>query len=132
MVLVAFCSLPEILACDSLQFDLVWEESTFPELPQTIVYDKQDRPYFYLAHKNGGLKVYQVSDWANPEQVQAISIEAFDGLHVMNAIQQGNYLYLALGNFFGSNQQMAGLGIVDVTNPESITIADYWRTDTIV
>lgn len=130
--LFSLFGLTPTFANDSLQFQLLWEQLTFPELPQTIVVDKLDRPYFYIANKSGGLKVFEVGDWGNPELVQSIGINAFDNLHVMNAAQQDNYLYLALGNFFGTNQQKAGIGIIDISNPEAITISDFWTTDTIV
>lgn len=132
LLLFSLATSNPFFANDSLQFQLLWEQLTFPELPQTIVVDKLDRPYFYLAHKNGGFKVYQVTNWENPELIQSIGINAFDGLHVMNASQQGNFLYLALGNFFGSNQQKAGIGIIDLSDPESISVTDFWTTDTIV
>lgn len=112
------------------QFNLVWETSTNPFLPQGIVIDKLNRDYFYVAAKGGGLLVFDNSS-SPATQIASIPITNFGDLHAMHLSQQGNYLYLALGDFFGSNSK-AGMAIVDITNPTTPSITDTWETPTVV
>lgn len=124
-----FC--PEAIANDTIRFQLLSEERTFPSLPQTIVYDQLDRSYYYVAAKTGGVLVFDGTDLENPDLVKTIPITDMDGLEAMNAVQVDNFLYVALGNFFGSNPQNPGVAIIDVQNPESPTVRDIWKADTI-
>ncbi len=101
--------------------------STAPRLPQRMIQDVQNRPYFYVALKSGGVSVY---DATRPELISTVSTSLFDSLHAMNITQQGNYLYIALGNFFGGSSK-AGLAIIDVTNPEIPVVTDFWTTSDV-
>lgn len=74
-----------------------------------------NRPYLYVANKEGGLKVYNVTTMSAPVLAASIATTSFGGLHVMNLDLQGDYLYLALGNSF-TNPQSAGLAVVSVSN----------------
>lgn len=98
--------------------------NTAPRLPQGMIQDVQNRPYFYVALKSGGVSVY---DATRPELITTVSASLFDSLHAMNITQQGNYLYIALGNFFGGSSK-AGLTIIDVTNPETPIVTDFLAT----
>ncbi|MEZ4686431.1 MAG: hypothetical protein R3B47_10310 [Bacteroidia bacterium] len=82
-------------------------------------------PYLYIAGKEGGLLVYEVSDIANPVFVANVPDTQFNMLDVMNLSQSGNYLYLALGNSF-TNSQQGGMAIVDVSDPESPVVTDSY------
>ena len=75
--------------------------------------------------------VFDITTITAPALVQTLSIASFDSLHVMNAEQHGNYLYLALGNFFGAPLQKPGMAIVDVTNPLLPVVTDVWK-DSVV
>jgi hypothetical protein len=108
-----------------------WEFETSSYLPQSMVYDKQERPYFYLAAKGGGLIVFSDQQDEQPTQVASIPIGDLFSLHVMNIFQKENYLYLALGDFFGENSK-AGLAIVNISNPESPTVEDIWKSDDVI
>jgi hypothetical protein len=50
----------------------------------------------------------------------------------MNLTQSGNYLFLALGNHFGTGQQNPGMAIVDVTDPVNAIIKSVWKDPTLV
>lgn len=91
--------------------------------------DVLNRPFLYVANKEAGLTIYDVSDLANPFFVNGISISLFANLHVMNVSQEGNYLYLALGNHF-TNPQQAGMAIIDVTSPFFPFMTDYYVVTT--
>lgn len=117
---------------DSLIYDLKWEHLTFPNLPQTVVYDKLDRPYFYVANITGGLLIFDANDANNPQLIKTIPIEDLGNLNAMNAHQDGNFLYLALGNFFGTNQQESGFGVIDISTPENAFVSDFWKGSEVI
>ncbi|MBP6825611.1 MAG: hypothetical protein KA165_03530, partial [Saprospiraceae bacterium] len=99
--------------------------------PQKIVPDENGKPYFYLAAKAGGLQVYDLQNSAQPLLKKTFPIAQLSGLEVMNAAQRGNFLYLALGNFFGNNGQAPGLAILDVSDPLNPALKDTWIWDTV-
>lgn len=94
-------------------------------MAMTMLHDQLDRQYLYVANKEGGLKVYDISDPANPTLVSTMPVSTFGLLHVMNISQEGAYLYLALGNSF-TGAQSAGMAIVDVSTASSPTLKDYY------
>jgi len=106
---------------------------TFPGTPQAVVPDAQGKPYFYLAAKAGGLQVYNIENESIPVLIKTISIAQLGNLEVMNATQRGTLLYLALGNFFGTQDlQAPGLAIVNVSDPANPSVLDVWDTGVIV
>lgn len=94
-------------------------------ITMTMLHDQQEKPFLYVANKEAGLKVYNISNISRPSLAVTISIKQFASLHVMNLTQQGNYLYLALGNHF-NNKQQAGMAIVDVSDPAAAAFVSYW------
>jgi hypothetical protein len=91
----------------------------------TMLHDQQDKPYLYVANKEAGLKIYDVTDLAKPKLVATVSTKSFASLHVMNLTQDGNYVYLAIGNHF-NNKQSSGMAIVDVSDPNKPVFISYW------
>lgn len=118
-----FCS-------DSLNIELRWEYPTifFQSQPLSIEYDKTERPHFYVAAYVGGLMVFEASA-PQPALIKTIPVSQFASLHVMDVFQQGNYLYVALGDHFkiGGGPE-AGLAIVDISNPANPSVKDVWQT----
>ncbi|MEP7254917.1 MAG: hypothetical protein ABI666_04025 [Ferruginibacter sp.] len=98
--------------------------STCAEMFLTSKHDNQGKPYLYVAAKEGGLKIFDIS--STPSLIKTIAISNFASLHVMNLSQNGNYLYLALGNHFGTAVQNPGFAIIDVTNPANAVVKSYW------
>jgi hypothetical protein len=45
----------------------------------------------------------------------------------MNLTQAGNYLFIALGNHFGTGQQNPGMAIIDVTDPVNPVVKSLWK-----
>ncbi|RMA58505.1 LVIVD repeat-containing protein [Ulvibacter antarcticus] len=113
---------------ENIEFTTLWENATTPQLPQAMIYDVANRPYFYVVMKSGGVAIYSAD---NPVPITSVSTANFDNLHAMNITQQGNYLFVSLGDFFGGNAK-AGMAIIDVSNPETPQITDYWSTSTEV
>lgn len=90
--------------------------SVCPEMSMTMLRDRMDRPYMYVANKEAGLKVYDVSDPSAPVFINVLDTSVFGGLHVMSVTQYLDFLYVALGNHF-TNPQQAGVAIIDVSSP---------------
>ena len=110
-----------------------WENEIPAFLPQAMVYDQMQRPYLFLAAKGGGLLVFNDNGDNEPNQVASISIDDLDMLHVMNITQRGNYLYLALGDFFdGLNGSKAGLAIINIESPTNPIIEDIWKSEEVI
>lgn len=100
--------------------------STCNQMAMTMKHDVLDRPYLYVANKVAGLKIYNLSNPVSPVLVASVSTKLYDSLDVMNLTQNGNYLYLALGNHF-TNPQPGGLAIVDVSNPIEPVVTDFYK-----
>jgi hypothetical protein len=110
----------------TLKYDL---PSSCAEMFLTSKHDDQNRPYLYVAAKDGGLKIFDIS--GTPVLVKTIAITSFGSLHVMNLSQNGNYLYLALGNHFGTAVQNPGFAIIDITNPATAVVKTYWSNTAV-
>ncbi len=91
----------------------------------TMIHDDLNRPYLYVAVKDSGLKIYDISTLTAPLLKASIPVSSFGGLHVMSLSQYGNYLYLAIGNSF-TNPQQGGVAIIDVSNPVSPVVTGYY------
>jgi hypothetical protein len=102
--------------------------SNCTEMTMTMRHDNTGKPFLYVAQKEGGLKIYDVSAITSPQLVKTIPITDLQELHVMNLSQQGNYLYLALGNsFVWNNTQNPGMAIIDVSNPSIATVTAVYK-----
>jgi hypothetical protein len=102
--------------------------SACSELFMTAKQDGQGRNYLYVASKEGGLKIYDIN--AAPLLKKTIPISQLGSLEVMNLSQSGNYLFLALGNHFGTAQQNPGMAIIDVSDPVNASIKSVWKDAT--
>ncbi|MBL0182952.1 MAG: hypothetical protein IPP96_11925 [Chitinophagaceae bacterium] len=103
--------------------------STCAEMFLTSKHDNLGRPYLYIAAKDGGLKIFNIT--TTPSLIKTIAILNFGSLHVMNLSQQGNYLYLALGNHFGTAVQSPGFAIIDVSDPANAFVKSYWTNSSL-
>lgn len=99
--------------------------ATCQAIPMTMLHDQQDKPYLYVANKEAGLKIYYITDTKKPKLVATVSAQLFGSLHVMNLAQQGDHVYLALGNHF-NNRQAPGMAVVDVSQPDQPVFKSYW------
>ena len=112
--------------CSNMNIQLQAEiPSTCNFIVMTMMHDALDRPYLYVANKEAGLKIYDISTITSPLLVATLPRTLFDTLDVMNLSQNGNYLYLALGNTF-TNPQKGGMAVVDITNPLLPVVTDYF------
>lgn len=104
---------------------------TCSQMFMTMQQDQMGRPYLYAAAKEGGLQIYDISTLSNPSLVSGVFISSFQGLHVMNVSQDSVWLYLALGNHFGTAKQWSGMAIVDVSDPILPVVSDLWIDSTM-
>jgi len=114
--------------CGDLNLQLQTDiPSTCPAVTMTMIQDQTGRPYLYVAAKDGGLRVYDIADLHAAHLVDSIPISKLQSLHVMNVTQSGNYVYLSLGNTFGSADQSPAMAIIDVSNPNLCSVTDLYR-----
>lgn len=124
---VFFLCLPLAVFSQNIQVHLLGEApAVFPATPQTAVPDALGKPFYYLAAKAAGLQVYDIQDPTQPKWATSLPPAHFNGMEVSNACQRGQYLYLALGNFFNTTGQKPGLAVVDVSDPLHPAVKDVW------
>jgi len=87
--------------------------------------DRLHRPYTYLAMVAGGVKVFDNNASGNPVLYSTISKASLGNLDAINLYQDSIWLYVCLGNIWDTTQ-MAGLAIVDVSNPAIPNVLDVY------
>lgn len=112
-------------------FNPQWEQNTGSDRGQSVIIDKNDRPYFYFANKEGGLRIYRNIEGVDPIEILQLPVDTFSGLHVMNLEQRDTLLFIALGDFFRTESQ-PGLAVLNISNPESPNIEDIWISDNLL
>lgn len=116
-------------AAEPRQLPVVWEYPTPNVFPQAILRDQLGRDSLYVALKNGGLKVLDISRPAVvPRDVAAVGTAQLGGLDVMHLTQQKDLLFLALGDFFNASGAHAGLAAVSVRNPARPKVLSVWKS----
>ncbi len=112
--------------CSALKIQLRSEiMSTCNQMVMTMIHDESGRPFLYVANKEAGLKIYNLANSATPFLAASVPTSDFDNLDVMNLTQNGNFLYLAVGNHF-TNPQPGGMAVVDVGNPNKPLVTDLF------
>ncbi len=111
---------------DSLFLELVGEfEYSFTYSAYTTLLDKQGRPYIYAASSELGLVIFDYSDPSHPFPTDTLARPLFNNRNVTNIFISGNWLYASLGGFQGI-PQLAGMAIVNISDPEEPQITDVW------
>ncbi|MCC6722827.1 MAG: T9SS type A sorting domain-containing protein [Bacteroidia bacterium] len=127
VISIFFQSFKSFSQCNTYNIAKVSEiTSTCSVLPMTMIHDINGLNYLYVANKEAGLRIYDISQLTTPVLVKNIPISAMGNMEAMNLTQQGNYLYLALGNHFNATQN-AGMAIVDVSTPANAVLKDFWE-----
>lgn len=127
IVLLNFSSNKLYSQCSNYNISKISEiESTCSVLPLSMIHDANGLNYLYVANKEAGLRIYDISTPSNPVYIKNIPTSAMGNLEAMNLYQSGNYVYLALGNHFNTSQN-AGIAIVDVSLPTNAVLKDYWE-----
>ena len=89
-------------------------------------FDRSGRPYIYTANKEYGVVVFDFSNPPDIKPARTFSVEQFQNLKPTDLVQQGDYLYVALGGFDGVFTQSAGLAVLDVSDPENAAVLGQW------
>lgn len=95
----------------------------------SMMQDANGLPFLYVANKEAGLTIYNVLNPSNPQLVASVPISLLGNHDVMNVSQQGDFLYLAIGNHFSflfAPPDSSGMAIVNVNNPIQPIVTDYW------
>lgn len=125
ILLLFFCLFTELYSqsCSTLNIQSEYDlPDTCAHENMTMQHDKNNRPYLYVAAKAGGLKIYNLS---NTALVETVPVSLLNNHHVMNVHQDGNYLYLALGDHFNVFSQ-GGMAIINITDPTNAVVEDVW------
>lgn len=104
--------------------------STFPYptpySAYTARFDQLSRPYLYTANKEYGVIIFDYSNSLDLKPVRTITVQQFQNLKPTDLAQEGNYLYVSLGEFQGLFTQSAGLAVIDISDPENAVVLGQW------
>lgn len=98
---------------------------TFPNQTLTCLHDL-NKNYLYVAGKEQGLLIYDLTNINSPVLSLTIPDDSLLNLDVNSLTQDGNYLYLALGNIFDLSQN-SGMAIIDISIPALAHVTDTWE-----
>ncbi|MEZ6132096.1 MAG: hypothetical protein R3C59_25835 [Planctomycetaceae bacterium] len=109
-----------------------WELPLPGQLPLTPLVD-QERQVLYVASKTQGLGIFRLrGESQQPLEIARLPKGRFGGLDVMDVTQQGNHLFVALGDFFSARGARAGAAIVDVSDPGRPQVNVVWQSDDVL
>jgi len=125
--LLGFCTRFALAQTDTVLFTPV-SEYPYPAFftAYTANFDKLHRPFIYTANKEYGVVIFNFSDPQNLTPVRSFTVQHFQNLKPTDLVQQGNYLYVALGGFGGLISQPAGVAVLDIADPANATILGQW------
>lgn len=113
----------------TMQFQHLYDiPVTGDAIAMTMRADTLKRPFLYIAAKDGGLVIYDIS--AAPVLVKTVPVDALGSLHVMSLSQAGKRLFLALGNHWGRGQN-SGMAVIDVSDPRQASVLGLWRDPSV-
>lgn len=92
----------------------------------TARFDRLHRPYLYTANKEYGVIIFSYSNSLDLKPVRTITVQQFQNLKPTDLAQEGNYLYVSLGEFQGLFTQSAGLAVIDISDPENAVVLGQW------
>ena len=101
-----------------------------PYSAYTAHFDRLGRPFIYTANKEYGVVLFDYSDLQNIKPAHVFPVPDFQNLKPTDLVQQGQYLYVSLGDFNGLPPQRAGLAVLDVSDPYSATLVGQWDSTT--
>ena len=101
------------------------------EMTMTMLHDQLDRPFLYIANKEAGLKIMDISNLSLIAEAASIPVTDLNGLEVMSLTQSGEYIYLALGNHF-VNPQLSGMAVIGVADPTDPVLLSVWDSSDLL
>jgi len=125
-----------LLSCDTLanlpndndttgneSFAVVENIATPLAMPMSLAKDPNS-DFYSVALKGQGVNIYKRIN-GQSKKVSNIGIEKFNKLHTMDMVKEGDFLYLALGDFFKPKSKY-GVAIIDISNPDTPKVTDVW------
>ncbi|MGB4849024.1 MAG: T9SS type A sorting domain-containing protein [Saprospiraceae bacterium] len=108
-------------------FQLVTDTFTNPAFGNilSLERDKTGKPFVYLAAKDAGIIVYDISDPGTAVLTANVPTSDFSGFDAINLVQDSVYLYVTLGDIW-NDQEESGLAIIDVTDPSKPIALDHY------
>ena len=108
-------------------FQVMWEYPEPSAQPLSTAVDGLGRPYLYVAEKEGGVAVLDISSQGvRPTRAGGVERASLEGLDAMDVVARGSHLFVALGNFFSNEPSPAGLAVLDVDDPRSPSVVSLW------
>ncbi|MBS1772191.1 MAG: T9SS type A sorting domain-containing protein [Bacteroidetes bacterium] len=98
----------------------------YPKQAMSALHDANGKSYLYIAGKERGLLIVDITNTSAPKLVDSITTIQLGNMELMSVSQNGNYLYLALGNVF-VNSSKPGMAIVDVATPSTPVLKSVWQ-----
>ncbi len=92
----------------------------------TTKIDRLHRPVTYTATVNAGIKIYDHSIPGNPVLKAIVPTTSTGNLDAINLYQDSIWLYVALGNIWNASSQLAGMAILNVSNPAAPVVLDTY------
>lgn len=127
LIFLALLALPvtTLAQCDELWFDHQADiPSTCNEMVMTMQSDDRGYGALYVANKEAGLRVYELTD--PPQEIGHIPATQLGNTDVMSVTSKDSTVYLALGNHF-TDDELSGMAIVDVADPTAPVLLDVWH-----
>ena len=106
---------------------LRWQHATPGVLPQAMVTAEAGVPVLFVAQKSGGISVLETHRRTGARQIAVVGKHRLGHLDAMNLVRRGNYLYVALGDFFAPTEY-AGLAIIDIRDSRRPGVTDVWKS----
>lgn len=100
------------------QFPYVQFPDSFSAPVLSSQIDRLDRPYVYLACRDSGLYVWDITTPTAPQVVKRMLPPVFGGHKVINLEQYGDLLYAVLGELDSGTPGLAVLDISDPADPQ--------------
>ncbi len=126
-----FCLLQESLQAQCQQPIRLTERTSLFTNPAfgiavSVKMDRLDRSILYLASKNAGIKIYDLTDSLNPQLISSILSSDLENLDAIQIIQKEHELYVCLGDIWNTDQE-AGLAIIDVSDVKVPKVLDVYK-----
>lgn len=106
---------------------LIWEWPVRKGIPLQIEIDKT-RPIMYVAMKDAGLQVFKLENPAPPTLIAKVPRLLCGAMDAVALAQNGNYLYVGLGDLFAHHRSNYGLLTVDISLPQSPRVVSIWKS----
>lgn len=107
---------------------MLWTWQSGSEAPLCMLKDKKGRDFLYLALRRAGLQMLKINGREAPGTGAQLGLASLGGLEASALAQNGDILYLALGNSFHAQGDRCGLASIDISDPEKPKLLSLWQS----